>query len=376
MNKPKGASARDAVGMPLPPASVVEMANRFRNLMGRSHSKMQPPFALVLERLFGLIDNKMLGLLVELEIPDLLHGTPKSADELARDTGADADALDRILRFLVSRDLLGITSDGRYKNNKASELLRDEHPYSWKGWVEFFASGWNWDIWGEAMHSVMKGGGAAEAALGMPFFDYLNDNSEAGTAFNAAMQSGSTMQGLLVQEKYDFSRSQHICDVGGGTGAVLGNLLATNPQLRGTLFELPAVAEEARTHLDSLRLLDRCEVVGGDFFESIPVKADIYTLFAVVHDWGDEEAVRILENIRRAMPADGRVLVIEGVIPDHSHYNFSKVSDLLMLVYSDAGRERTGEEFDNLFTRAGFRVQRVLTLPSLFRIFELVTAGS
>jgi hypothetical protein len=336
---------------------------------------MQPPFALILERLFGLIDNKMLGLLVELEIPDLLHEAPKSAEELARDTGADVDALDRVLRFLVSRDLLGITSDGRYENNKASELLRSEHPYSWKGWVEFFASDWNWDIWSDAMHSVMKGGGAAEAALGLPFFDHLSSNAAAGTAFNAAMQSGSTMQGLLVQEKYDFSESQHVCDVGGGTGAVLGNLLTVNPQLRGTLFELPAVAEQARAHLDSVSLLDRCEVMGGDFFESIPVEADIYTLFAVVHDWGDEEAIRILENIRVAMPDDGRVLVIEGVIPDHPHYNFSKASDLLMLVYSDSGRERTKEEFDDLFTRAGFQVTRVLKLPSLFRIYELAAAG-
>jgi hypothetical protein len=375
MNTPARASAREAVGMPLPPASIVEMANRFRNLIGRSHSKMQPPFALILERLFGLIDNKMLGLLVELEIPDLLHGTPKSAEELARATGTDADALNRMLRFLVSRDLLGITSDGRYENNAASELLRRDHPYSWRGWVGFFASEWNWDVWAEATHSLMKGGGAAEAALGMPFFDYLNSNAEAASSFNVAMQNGSTMQGLLVQEKYDFSEMQHVCDVGGGTGAVLGNLLAANPQLRGTLFELPAVAEEARAHLDSLSLLDRCEVVGGDFFESVPVEADIYTLFAVIHDWGDEEVIRILRNVGVAMPTDGRVLVIEGIIPDHSHYNFSKVSDLLMLVYSDSGRERTKEEFDRLFARAGFRAERVLKLPSLFRIFELEVAS-
>ncbi len=360
--------------MPLPPAPVVEIANRFRNLIGRSHSKMQPPFALILERLFGLVDNKMLGLLVELKIPDLLHGTQKSAAELAGDTGTDPDALDRVLRFLVSRDLLGITSDGRYKNNATSELLREDHPYSWKGWVEFFASDWNWDIWSDAMQSVMKGGGAAETALGLPFFDYLSSHPEAGSAFNAAMQSGSTMQGLILQEKYDFSKVQHICDVGGGTGAVLGNLLAANPQLRGTVFELPAVAEQARAYLGSLNLLDRCDAVGGDFFESVPVEADIYTLFAVIHDWGDEEAIRILRNIRAAMPSDARVLVIEGLIPEHSNYNFSKVSDLLMLVYSDSGRERKKEEFDNLFAKAGFRVNRVLKLPSLFRVFELEAA--
>jgi hypothetical protein len=375
MSKPSRNSAREAVGMPLPPASVVELANRFRNLIGRSHSKMQPPFALILERLFGLIDNKMLGVLVDLGIPELLYGAPKSVEELARDTGADVDALDRVLRFLVSRDLLGITSDGRYENNKTSDLLREDHPYSWKGWVEFFASDWNWDIWSDAMHSLMKGGGAAEAALGQPFFEYLDSNAEAGSAFNAAMQSGSTMQGLLVQEKYDFSQSHHVCDVGGGTGAVIGNLLTANPQLRGSLFELPAVAEQARAHLDSLSLLDRCDVVSGDFFESIPVKADIYTLFAVVHDWGDQEAIQILRNIGEAMPSHGRVLVIEGIIPDHAHYNFSKVSDLLMLMYSDSGRERTMEEFEDLFANAGFGVKRVLKLPSLFRVFELTAVA-
>jgi hypothetical protein len=332
---------------------------------------MQPPFALVLERLFGLIDNKMLGLLVELDIPDLVHTTPKSAEELARDTGADADALDRMLRFLVSRDLLGITSDGLYKNNSASDVLRRDHPYSWRGWVEFFASDWNWDIWSDAMYSLMKGSAAAEAALGSPFFDYLDGNAEASGAFNRAMQSGSTMQGLLIQENYDFSKALHVCDVGGGTGAVLGNLLAANPSMRGTLFELPAVAEKARDHLVSLDLLDRCEVIGGDFFRSVPVKADLYTLFAVIHDWGDQQSAQILRNIRAAMPSGARVLVIEGVIPEHAHYNFSKVSDLLMLMYSDSGRERTQHEFDHLFASAGFRVARVLKLPSLFRVFEL-----
>lgn len=367
-------SAKEAVGMPLPPARVVEIANRFRNLVGRSHSKMQPPFALVLERLFGLIDNKMLGLLVELEIPDLLHGTAKSAVELARDTGTDADALNRVLRFLVSRDLLGITSDGRYENNSASEVLRRDHPYSWRGWVQFFASEWNWDIWSEAMHSLMKGEAAADAALGMPFFDYLNGNGDAAAAFNGAMQSGSTMQGLIVQEAYDFSKTRHVCDVGGGTGAVLANLLAANPLMSGTLFELPAVAEQAREHLGSLGLLDRCKTVAGDFFQSVPVAAEIYTLFAVAHDWGDEQVIQILSNIRAAMPADGSVLVIEGVIPEHSHYNFSKASDLLMLMYSDSGRERTQQEFDDLFTHAGFRVERVVKLPSLFRVFELKIA--
>ena len=371
MTHPQRPTAREAVGVPLPPAPVVQAGARLRNFVGRTHAKMQPPFALVLERLLGLVDNKMLGLLVELDIPDLLHDGPKRADEIARATDTDVEALDRVLRFLVARDILRTTPDGRYRNGPASDVLRRDHPFSWRGWAEFFASDWNWRIWTNALGSVRRGGNAAETALGMPFFDYLESHPDAAAAFNAAMRSGSLMQGLLVRDAYDFGAARHVCDVGGGTGAVLVNLLRAHPSLRGTLVELPAVAAEAREHLEREGVLDRCEVVAGDFFEGVPGGADVYTLFAVIHDWGDEQAIRILRNVRAALPASGRALVVEGVVPENDHYDFSKVSDLLMLVYSEGGRERSAKELGDLFGRAGLAVEDAKKLPSLFRMFVL-----
>lgn len=233
MTKQERPSARDAVGMPLPPVPVVEAGARFRNLIGRTHAKMQPPFALVLERLLGLVDNKMLGLLVELDIPDLLYDGPKGAEELARATGTDVDALNRVLRFLVARDVLRTTSDGRYRNGPASDVLRRDHPYSWRGWVEFFASDWNWRIWTSALSSVRRDGNAAETALGMPFFDYLESDRDAGAAFNAAMRSGSLMQGLLVRDAYDFGAVRHVCDAEAAPAPSSSASSVTTPRCAG-----------------------------------------------------------------------------------------------------------------------------------------------
>jgi hypothetical protein len=365
-------SARDAIGMPIPPSWASDAGARIRNIVGRAHGGMVPPFALILERLFGIIDNKMLAVAVELEIPDLLFDGPRTAQELAASTGADADALNRVLRFLVSRDLLGIAKDGRYENNRVSDLLRKDHPYGWRGWVEFFGSDWNWTIWNHALHSVMTGESAVGNATGAEIFDYLGDhNPSAGAAFNEAMAAGSRMQTLLVDRAYDFSNVDHVCDVGGGTGSALSVLLQRHPGLRGTLFELSAVASAASEKFEVDGVADRCEIVAGNFFESVPEGADVYLLFAVVHDWGDEEAAAILGNVRRAMKTDSRALVVEGVVPEGREYNFAKVSDLLMLIFSGSGRERTKDEFDDLFAKAGLATSRVIKLPSLFRIFEL-----
>lgn len=363
--------------MPIPPSAVAEMATRFRNGLERAHTGMAPPFLVVLERLFGLIDNRLLAVAVDLEIPDHLHEREMTVAELAEATDAHVDSLERMLRYLVARGIFRRTSHDRYANNAASDCIRKDHPWSWRDWVRFFGSDWNLKIWAEAKHSVMTGESAAIAATGQPFFDYVNEqNPDAADAFNGAMRSGSRVQGLLVQRAYDFERVKHVCDIGGGSGAILADLLDEHPHLQGTLFELPEVTEIATAHFRSRGLVDRCTIVSGDFFEAVPPGCDLYTLYAIVHDWGDEEAVKILGNIRTAMDTHGKVLVIEGLLPQDDRYSFTKSSDMLMLVLAGAGRERSMDEFQSLFTEAGFRLARTIKLPSLFRIFELAPTNS
>jgi hypothetical protein len=259
-------TARDALGIPVPPSWLARWVSRVRDALGLGRRRLAPPFIVTLEHLQGMIDNKALAVAVELEIPDRLHGGPRDATDLARDVGADADALNRLLRFLVSRGLLGMTRDGRYRNNTVSDSLWREHPWSARNWVLFFGSDWHWRMWSEAKHSVLTGESAARAATGREFFEYVNAvDSDAGATINGAMTEGSRVQGLLVVDAYDFSGVTSVCDVGGGTGAVMGDLLAAHLALRGVVFDLPQLAEPARPALAARGVDDRCEFIAGDF---------------------------------------------------------------------------------------------------------------
>lgn len=367
-------AARDALGTPVPPPLAVRMGLRLRSAVGRLHRRMVPGFNLVLERVMGVVDTKALYCAVDLEIAERLAAGPQSAAELAAATDGDADAIERLMRFLVSRGFF--RRDGAtFRNNGASDRLRRDHPYSFRDWVTFFGSDWNLRIWNEMPSRVRTGRPATEAAFGVPYFTYIDEvNPDAGRAFAGAMAAGSRMQAMLFAEAIDLSGVAHVCDIGGGTGSVLAHVLRVQPHLRGTVFDLPALRDEADALLAQAGVGDRAAFVGGDFFEAVPAGCDLYVMFAVIHDWDDERCVTILSNIRQSMAPGGRIMVIEGVVPDHDGEHFLKTTDMLMLVLGDGGRERTEEEFARLWDRAGLRVERRTMLASTFEVFELTPA--
>ena len=183
---------------------------------------MTAPFQVVLERMFGIIDNKALFIAVDLGIPDVLVAGPQTVAELAEATGVEEDALGRLLRYLHSRGVFRADRQGRYANNQVSEFLRGDHPWSWRSWVLFFGSPWNWDIWKNLGVRVRGDGDAVAAAHGCDFFTYVNErNPNAGVVFNEAMASGSRTQALLFAEHYDFTGVRSVCDVGGGSGELI-----------------------------------------------------------------------------------------------------------------------------------------------------------
>jgi O-methyltransferase domain/Dimerisation domain len=336
---------------------------------------MVPGFNLILERVLGLVDTKALYCAVDLGLPELLAGGPRTAAQLAATSGSDPDAIDRLMRFLVSRGIFK-HRNGRYANNSASDRLRADHPYSFRDWVLFFGSDWNLKIWNEMPGRVRTGRSAAEAAFGVPFFTYLGkENPAAGRAFAGAMAAGSRLQAMLFAESIDFRRVNHVCDIGGGSGSVLAHLLRVHPALRGTVLDLPELAPEAQAIFEAAGVADRATFVGGDFFEAVPAGCDLYIMFAVIHDWDDDRCTLILSNIRKAMAPGGRIMVIEGVVPMHDGEHFLKTTDMLMLVLGDGGRERTAAEFEALWERAGLRLSRRTMLPSTFEVFELVASA-
>jgi hypothetical protein len=326
----------------------------------------------VLEGLFGLFDNRALGLLVELDLPDRLDRR-RTAAELATELGVDADGLERLLRYAAARGFVGADRRGRFFATPVTEVLQRAHPNSWRGWVEFAGSDWFWAAFRHLDARVLEGRSGMEAAHGADFFTFVNERQpSAGAAFDAAMAAGSTVQALALERALDWSDVRTVCDVGGGTGAALEFLMAGNDDLGGVLFDLPAVVAGARPALTDGPLSARCRIVGGSFFEEVPAGADRYLLLAIVHDWDDESARRLLATTADALGQRGRAVVVEQVLPVHPSDGFAQSSDLLMAALA-RGRERTLPQFEALFRKSGLRVTGRTALPTGFTAFELAT---
>jgi SAM-dependent methyltransferase len=299
-----------------------------------------------------------------LGLADLLADGPRQADELARATGTHGPSLRRLLRLLVSAGVLAETDAERFALTPLGDCLRTGTPGSSHATALLFA-GPIMRSWYDLMYSVRTGEPAFERTFGMKPFEYMAQHPDEAAVFNEAMTAVSTQAAAAVAATYDFSSCRAVMDVGGGHGVLLGAILGAYPGLRGVLFELPPVAEGARKRLAAGGFGDRCEVVAGDFFESVPAGADVCVLKSVIHDWDDARSVRILRNCHRALPPGGKLLLVELVLParvDSSpRAQIATGSDVNMLV-NVGGRERTEQEFAALFQAAGFELTRILPL--------------
>ena len=340
-------------------------------MLGAAHRGVAPPVLRVLETSMGLVEAKCLAVAAELGIADAVASKPLQVADLAARVGADEDALARLLRMLASKGYFRRDRSARWRNTAASELLRSDHPDSARSWVRFVGSQWHGEIWNRAEHSFRTGESATAAALGAPFFEWLGAHPDAEALFDDSMRETSRLVGPALAATYDFGPVRRVCDVGGGNGALLAQLLALHPHLRGVLLDRPSVVAGAAAVLDAQGVAARCEVEGGDFFDEVPGGCDRYLLKSILHDWDDESCVKILGNVERAMPDGARVLVLDAIVPDngvaHPVYTF----DLLMLVLTGAGRERTAAQWRALFASSGLRVERSLDIGVLV-VQELV----
>jgi hypothetical protein len=206
---------------------------------------------------------------------------------------------------------------------------------------------------------VQIGQHSVDALRGKPMFEWLDDEPEFAAVFNEGTTSASETEIEPVLAAYDFSDFGTIVDVGGGHGRLLAAILRKTPQARGILFDAESVVAGAPAVLDAAGVADRTAVVGGSFFESVPSGGDAYVLKHIVHDWDESKVLEILRNVRDAMAANTKLLVIETVIPDDDREHLSKLLDLEMLV-AGTGKERTAAEYTRLLNRAGFRNTRVI----------------
>jgi hypothetical protein len=309
----------------------------------------------------GYMTSQAVCVAAELGLADLLRDGPDDCDNLARHLGARADLLYRLLRTLASIGVFTEVEARRFALTPLADLLRSDAPGSLRALAIMSGQGFFWRPWGRLREAVLAGGVPFEDIYGMPIYTYMDQHPEEAAIFNAGMTGGSAQRAALAQV-YDFSGCRTVVDVGGGHGALLAAVLAAHPHLRGILFDLPSVVAGAEGLLRAAGVWDRCEVVGGDFFEGV-AGGDTYVLSAIIHNWDDERAVAILRRCHQAMAAGGRVLLIEPVVPPGDTPHASKFLDLVMLVLVGS-RERTETEHRSLLASAGFELTRVIPLPA------------
>ena len=331
-----------------------------------------PPDAQLMQLVSGAFVSAAVYAAAKLGIADMLAGGPKNVTDLARETEMDERSLYRLLRSLASVGAFEEIESKTFQNTPMTETLRSDAPRSTRDLTIWMGEPEHWKVYGDLLYSVKTGKPAWDHVHGEPVFPYLfNTNKELGEIFNRAMTSYSHQSIGPVLEAYDFSEAATIADIAGGYGHLLAAVLAANPDANGVLFDLPAVLKGAPQMMESYGVSDRVELVEGDFFAEIPVKADIYMLKHIIHDWYDDNNQKILRNIRANMPDDGKVLIIETVVPEGNDPHFSKIIDLEMLM-SPGGVERTPTEFEQLLNGSGFKLNRIIPTPGMMSIVEAV----
>jgi O-methyltransferase domain len=323
-----------------------------------------PPIQFVRDLINSHTLARCLHVVAALGVPDALEDQPTTAAELARRTGSNADALNRILRLLAAHDVFAAAADG-YVHTAASKLLRGDHPQSLRSFARMLGMPVVWNGFTELEKAARTGRPALEWAA---FIQYLESHPEEASLFNEAMvgKSGAIIPAAIAA--YDFSRFGTIADIGGGQGHLLRAILERSPSTSGVLFDLPhMIADAARAAPERIRL------VAGDFFvDALPV-ADAYVLMEVLHDWTDDRAQQILAAVRRAAPSHARVLIIETLMAEAPGPQFGKTLDVMMLAIT-GGRERTAAEYGALLHAADFHLDRVVPIGSQHSLIEATIA--
>jgi hypothetical protein len=319
--------------------------------------------------ILGFRITRALHVAAKLGIADLLADGARSADDLATACGAHGPSLYRVLRLLASEGVFAQTPDGCFALTPLAEVLRRDAPGSLRPMALFHASPAIWQSWGHLEHAVRTGEPAFDHAHGIDLFGHFRAHPEEGAVFDQLMANQTAPVARAVATAYDFAECATVVDVGGGRGALALGLLAAHPHLRGIVFDQPAVAAGAREAIEAAGLADRCAAVGGDFFAAVPAGGDAHLLKYILHDWDDERCVAILRACRAALPAAGRLLVVELLIPPGDGRSFAKSQDVNMLV-NLTGRERTAAEYAALFAAAGFALTRTIPVLGELHLIE------
>ena len=324
--------------------------------------------ARILELGFSWTIPRAVHVAAELGVADAIGDGGESVEGIAARTGAHAPSLERLLRLLTKHGVFDRDGEGRVHLNAVSRLLRADAAGSMRDFVRF-DDATMWAAYGGLLHAVRTGDPGFDHVHGKDFFAYLMSDMDGAMRVDAAQRSLSLPEEQRIARGFDFSGVRSVCDLGGGRGGLLTEILLAYPEARGLLYDQPQVVEHPE-RLQQADLLDRCEVVAGDFFASVPAGHDLYVLKRILHDWDDEKCARILRNVHRAMDDGARLLVIEGIIGPRDAGSLVRECDVSIMTFL-RGRIRSEGEFAELFAAAGFERLSIVPATSLVSIIEL-----
>lgn len=329
----------------------------------QSRAAQPSPLDVILQTTGGYCVARALHVAADLGIADGVGDEPRPIDEVARSVGADPDSLGRILRLLSAHGIFTI-ADGAVSHNPVSSTLKSDHPQSTRDLARMFGLPFFWETFEALDHSVTTGRPAAEKVHPEGLWAWLSKRPEASATFNGAMIGKSFGQVAAVVGAFDFSRFGRIADVGGGRGHLLQAILNKWPNVQGVLFEQPHVIEEV-----SDMATERLELQAGDFFEGGLPECDAYILMEVIHDWSDDESLRILEAVSNAAPQGSTLLLVEQLMPETPGPHWVKMLDVHMMALF-AARQRSAEQYDRLVEQSGFRPVGSVDTPAGISILE------
>jgi hypothetical protein len=365
--------------MPPAPASTLPAPGRRFTTIARfaAHIALRaladlivPAPAAMLVRLGGAWQTHLLHVAARLRIADRVAIRPKTAAELAGETGTNEDALHRALRALVTLGVFDMNARGEVSNNRMSDTLRSDRVASMRDPADYFGSASNVQAWGDIDETVRSGESAFARVHGMSVWDWFAKHPDEGRAFAGTMTSLTEMDAPAIAAAYDFGQHGRICDVAGGRGTLLAEILTQHQTPRGVLFDEAHVLDIAGTYLAARGVDARVERVAGSFFERVPAGCDAYVLKDILHDWDDARCSAILEHLRSAMTEKSVLLVPETIVERCSTRAPGPIVDMQMLAVCDGGRQRSEAEHAKLLRGAGLRLRKVHTTATAVSIVE------
>jgi O-methyltransferase domain/Dimerisation domain len=340
---------------------------------GVNAPQVKPLAPMLLQMLLGNRVQQTIYVAAKLGIADLLKDGPKEIADLAQATGAHPGALYRLLRTLAGYGIFAESESDRFTLTPLASLLQTGIPGSLHAVALWFGSV-AYQVFSGLEYSVRTGEPAFDHIFGMEFFQYLEHHLDVGALFDEVMTRQTAEVTSTLLAAYDFSEIGTLVDVGGGRGELIIAVLKAYPGMRGVLFDRPHVIQGANGLLESAGVADRCTTACGDISESVPCGGDAYLLKSIIHGASDELAVQWLRNCCHAMDGRGKLLLVEYIIPPGNDLHPGKLMDVLMLVGTHGGRERTEAEFRSLLAEAGFHLARIVPTPSFYSVIEGVPA--